>query len=105
MEEGQGQIIIHTKRPKLKPMMTLLAMERAASSRSPRRPAKATVTTFMLKEANLPKMEGPAMCHNFFDSTHTLLVNFSSLSIPPPLLASSFDRTSAASGVSCAING
>lgn len=64
--------IILTIRPKLKPTMTPVEMVMAASSRSPRWPANAWVTTFMVKVATRLKMEGPTMYQSFFDSIQNL---------------------------------
>nr|GLL49037.1 hypothetical protein Itr_chr15CG05690 [Ipomoea trifida] len=70
--------------------MTVLEMEMAASSTSPRCPAKAWVTTFMVNDATRLKMEGPTMCHSFFVSIQILAFRFpfpssSSSQSPRPL--------------------
>ena len=59
-----------TRNPKLKPATTVAAMEKAASSRSPRWPMKACVTTLIAYSAIRWKMAGATMRHSFFDSTH-----------------------------------
>lgn len=59
-----------TMKPKVTAMMTVVAMEMAARSRSLRWPAKDWVTTVTENMARRLKMDGAATCHSFFDSDH-----------------------------------
>eukprot|EP01018_Ginkgo_biloba_P028739 Gb_22192 [translate_table: standard] len=63
----------HSRRPKLKPRITVVAMEMAARSKSPKWPAKACVMTFIPYMASLLKMAGPAIRHSFLDSSQNIL--------------------------------
>ncbi|KAK8684065.1 hypothetical protein V6N13_040102 [Hibiscus sabdariffa] len=54
--------------------MTVLAIDMAASSTSPRWLAKAWVITFKEYEARRLIIEGPRMIHSFFVSIHSLVL-------------------------------
>lgn len=71
-----------TMNPNVMPTMTVVTMEMAARSTSLRWPAKDCVITVTENMARRLKMEGPAICHIFFDSADTLLLKL-------PLLGSS----------------
>lgn len=73
-----------TNKPKVTAMMTVVTMEMAARFRSPRCPANACVMTVMENIARRLKMEGPAICHNFFDSFHVLVMRVASLDDSSP---------------------
>lgn len=63
-----------TRKPKLIEMMRVVAIEMEARLRSPRWPANDWVMTVMENMARRLKIEGPAICHNFFDSSHISLI-------------------------------
>lgn len=71
-------------------MMTVVTMEMAARSRSLRWPAKDWVMTVRENKAIRVKMEGPAMCHVFFDSNKIRLIKF------PPFDSCSYTSSAAA---------
>ncbi|KAK8446629.1 hypothetical protein SEVIR_9G516350v4 [Setaria viridis] len=87
--------------PKLKPTTTKLAMVTAASSRSPRWPAKACVMMFMVYVAMRSKMAGPTITHSFLDSAHTLLHSLLYDPRPPPVPPWSRRRSAAPPCCSC----
>lgn len=72
-KEDDG-IYLFTRKPKLNEIMTVVAMEMAARLRSPRWPANAWVMTVMENMARRTRIEGPAICHNFWDSSHVSLI-------------------------------
>lgn len=55
--------------------MTLLAMEKAASSRSPMWPAKAWLMMLKLYSTSRRNTAGPTISHSFLDSSHASLAN------------------------------
>ncbi|WVZ92455.1 hypothetical protein U9M48_038519, partial [Paspalum notatum var. saurae] len=78
-----------TRKPKLKPATTVAAMEKAASSRSPRWPMKACETTLIPYSAIRWKMAGPTMRHSFFDSNHHSTATCLLELVVPSLMAAS----------------
>lgn len=69
MSEREGMLRF-TRNPNVMPIMTVVTMEMAARSMSLRWPASDWVMMVTENMVRRLKMEGTAICHNFFDSRH-----------------------------------
>lgn len=79
---------ILTSKPKLKPTTTVVEIETAASSKSPKWPTKAWVMTLVPYIVRRVKIAGPAISHNLLDSLKYLLQKSLESEMPSSLFSS-----------------